>query len=137
MDLSTMRFNGSDPPNGAPVTDPFMALLLKQSDKTDRIIHSLGGVEQQLKQGHALHRDLITEQKRHGQAIQRLDEAHRKTQQEVRQLKRRRPTVPKIEDVKDFIKMVREGWQYLLLAAAVAGKVFQWLSTHIVLFGAS
>jgi len=130
-----MRFNGSDPPNGAPVADPLMAMLRMQSEKTDWIIHSLGEVEQQLKHGHALHQDLITEQKRHGQAIQRIDEAHRKTQQDVRRLKRRGPTVPKIEDVKDFIKMVREGWQYLLLAVAVTGKVIQWLSTHIGLFG--
>jgi len=130
-----MRFNGSDPPNGAPVADPLMAMLLRQSDKTDWIIHSLGGMEQQLKQGHALHQDLITEQKRHGQAIQRIDEAHRKTQQDVRQLKRRHPKAPKLEDVKEFLKLVREGWQYLLLAAAVAGKFFQWLSTHLALFG--
>lgn len=131
-----MRFNGYDPSNGAPVADPLMTMLRIQSDKADWIIHSLGGVEQQLKQGHALHRDLIAEQKRHGQAIQRLDEAHRKTQQEVRRLKRRRPTVPSIEDVKEFLKMVREGWQYLLLAAALAGKLLQWLSAHIGIFGA-
>lgn len=132
-----MRFNGSDPPNGMPAADPILALLLKQSDKTDWIIHSLGGMNQQLKTGHELHRELIKEQEEQGQAIQRIDAAHRKTQADVRRLKRRRSLLPDAETAKEFYETAKEWWHYLLLAAALAGKAYQWLSAHIGLFGAS
>jgi len=132
-----MQCNGSDPPNGARVTDPvLMAILRAQSDKTDWIIHSLGGVQQQLKHGHELHHTLISRQETQGHDIRRIDAEHRKTRREVRRLRRRRFAVPSAEDLKDTIKAAREAWQYILLAVAVAGKIIQWFSTHLM-FGAS
>ncbi len=124
--------------NGSQSQDLILKILNRQSDKTDWIIHSLGRTEEQLRAGHRLHEQLIDQQQRHGQAIDRLGRTQASLRQDLRKVQKRSTapcTMP--DSLKATRELVDEYWQYLMLAGVVAGKVAHWLLDHLAFFASN
>lgn len=121
--------------NGSHPQDLILKILNRQSDKTDWIIHSLGRTEEQLRAGHRLHEQLIDQQQRHGQAIDRLGRNQASLRRDLRKVQKRSQmswTMP--DSLKATRELVDEYWQYIMLAGVVVGKVAQWLANHLGFF---